>query len=68
MTDRVHSLVVVLAHDQRTDDVESLVQAIRQLRGVISVKPVVSDIASHMAEQRAIHELGEKIWKVLYPK
>lgn len=68
MTDRVHSLTVVLENDVRTDDVQTLMSAILQLRGVISCKLHVSDIGSHMAEQRALHELRGKISDVLWPK
>lgn len=68
MTDRYHTLTVVLGNDIRTDDAEALIQAIQQLRGVISVVGAVSDMGSHMAEQRARHVLGTKLWEVLYPK
>ena len=67
MTDRVHSLTVVLEHDIRVDDVEALTQAIRQLRGVLSVDGNVSDLSDHVAWERARHDLGQKLWKVLYP-
>lgn len=68
MTDRIHSITVVLDHDMREDDVQNVIAAIGMIRGVLSVTPHVSDLTSHMAEQRARAELGEKIWTVLYPK
>jgi hypothetical protein len=52
MTDRIHSLTLVLDHDMRDDDVESLVNACRHFRGVISVTPNVSDPDVHVAEMR----------------
>lgn len=67
MTDRVHSLTVALEKDIRTDDIEPLVEAIGQLRGVLKVKMHVSNIASHMAEERARQALGKKLWEILYP-
>lgn len=67
MTDRVHSLTVVLEKDVRTDDIEALVSAIRQFRGVISVKQHVADIDSHMAVERARNDLRDKIAKILWP-
>lgn len=68
MTDRYNSLTVVLDRDMRDDDAEVLLNAIRQLRGVLSVTGNVSDMQSHIAQERARHELGEKMWRVLYPK
>jgi deferrochelatase/peroxidase EfeB len=65
MTDRVHSLVVVIENDTRVDCVQPLIDAISQLRGVVSVKGEIADFDSHMAEQRARRELREKLWKVL---
>lgn len=67
MTDRIHSLVIVLEHDMRDDDVEPLIMAIKQLRGVISVSSEVADMASHMAEERAKRELGQKLMAVIFP-
>ena len=63
MTDRYNALTVVLENDIRTDDAESLVKAIEQLRGVLSVTGVVSDINSYMAVERARHDLGVKLWE-----
>lgn len=68
MTDRYHSLTVVLDADMRVDDAEVLMSAIRQFRGVAGVTGVVADMASHMAEARARRDLGDKLLAVLYPK
>ncbi len=61
MTERVHSFVVVLDHDMRTDDVEATLGALRQIKNVISVKPNVSTSESLMAEDRARFDLGKKV-------
>lgn len=68
MTDRFHSLVVVLESDLRSDDAQALIDAIKQLRGVLSVSGEITDIGTLMAEERAKRELGEKLWNVIYPK
>ena len=68
MTDRYHTLTVVLEADIRTDDAEGLIEAIKRMRGVLSVAGEVSDLDSHMAEERARRELGQKLWEILYPK
>jgi hypothetical protein len=67
MTDRFHALVVVLEKDIRDDDAEHLINAIKMMRGVLSVEGEVSSIETHTAEERARHELGQKILDVLYP-
>lgn len=67
MTDRFNTLTVVLEHDMRDDDCEGLIDALRHMRGVLSVEGNVSDSTSHMAEHRARHELGQKLLDVVYP-
>jgi len=68
MTDRYHSLTVVLEHDIRDDDAEPLINAIKMLHGVLSVKGNVSSFEVHTATERARFELGQKLWEVIYPK
>ncbi len=65
MTDRLNSLTVVLDHDYRDDDAESLILAIMQFRGVLSVKGNVADIVSHTAEMRVKTELRSALFKLL---
>ncbi len=67
MTDRYNALTVVLENDIRDDDAEALLNAIRQLRGVLSVSGNVADMESYLAQERARHDLGEKLWRVLHP-
>ena len=68
MTDRLNLLSVVLHHDIREDDAEDIINAIKMVKGVLSVTPHVVDYADHIAFQRVRHEIGEKLWDVLYPK
>jgi hypothetical protein len=65
MTERYHTLTVVLDHDMRLEEVDLLVQAIRQLRGITSVSANVADYTSFMAEERAKRTLRERLWKIL---
>lgn len=67
MTDRIHSITVVLEHDMRDDDIEPLLDAIRMLRHVQSVTPNVADYTSHMAEQRALEAWRTKLHDLIYP-
>lgn len=65
MTDRVHSLTLILDRDIREDDIESLVQALYHLKHVIQVDKNVSNIESHMAEGRAKWELRRQLVQVM---
>lgn len=65
MTERFNALTVVLEEDLRADDAEALIAAIGQLRGVLSVSGNVADITTHTAQERARHELGQKLLAVL---
>ncbi|MDU8351004.1 hypothetical protein RYA05_03735 [Pseudomonas syringae pv. actinidiae] len=65
MTDRFHSLTVVLDDNYRKDDLEALMSAISQLRGVAAVSGIVADPMSHMAETRAKSAIKQRLWEAL---
>lgn len=67
MTDRYHSLTVVLKDDMHADDAEALIKAIMMLKGVCDVSGNVADVNSYVAEARARREYGEKLWEILHP-
>lgn len=58
MTDRFLTLTVVLDRDYRDDDAQSIIDAIKMVKGVLSVKGNVADGSEYMAIERARHELG----------
>ena len=66
MTD-IKALTIVLEHDVRNDDIVSLITAITQLRGVLSVESHVAEIDSHVAERRAKNDLIKRLFKILKP-
>lgn len=68
MTDRIHTLTVVLKEDTREDDVETLISAIRCFTNALSVKTHVTDFVANMAEDRARQYYGSKLWEVIHPK
>ena len=68
MSDRYNYLTVVLEKDTRYDDAEPLINAIRQLKGVLNVKAHVSNSDSWASDERARFELGQKLWEVIYAK
>jgi hypothetical protein len=66
VTDRIHCLTVVLKEDIRDDAIEPVVNAIRMVKGVLSVEQHVADHNFHAAEDRARHELGVRILKLVH--
>ena len=67
MTNKIHSLTVILEKDVREDECNRLIHAIMMLRGVLNVTTFVSDANSYMAEARAKSELHMKLFKAIYP-
>lgn len=68
MTDRYFALSVLLDKDIRSDDAESIINAILMIKHVMKVEPHVSTIDIWAAEERARRVLGEQVLAVLYPK
>ena len=58
MTDRHSGYIVTLDADIREDDAEAIVTALRMVRHVASVKPVVMDLTELMARERVRHDDG----------
>jgi hypothetical protein len=61
MTDHHTAYIITLDKDIKEDDAEILMSALMMIKGVISVSPVISDIQSHVAEQRANLKLKDKL-------
>ncbi len=59
MTDKVHSLTLVLDGDIREDDLEPLIQALRQFRLVVEVETNVADAASFTYQCRADVQMNQ---------
>lgn len=67
MTTRFNSLTIVLEKEIREDDAEHLINAIKMLRGVLSVEGDVIYRETYMAEERALHKLRTEMRGVLFP-
>jgi hypothetical protein len=67
MTDRLKGVIVTFKEDIREDDAEAVLTAIKMVKGVLSVKPLVSDWEQHIAEERVRQELHKKLFDVIYP-
>lgn len=65
MTDRYNAFTVVLENNIRSDDAQSLIEAIKHFRGVLAIQPHVADLDSYVAESRAKSELTQKLFDVL---
>lgn len=65
MTDRLSGFIVVLEHTIRDDDAEQTIQAIKQIKGVLTVEPVVADgIAEHTARAWARHQMSRRLYEL----
>ena len=65
MTDRVFGFTVTLEYEMRTDDVDDIIGALRMIKGVQSVTPLVADAQLWYAKESARRELISKLWDVL---
>lgn len=67
MSDKYHSLTVVLKNDMNDEDAAGLMKAILYLKGVENVSGNVVNVSDYIAQSRAQMELGQKIIEVIYP-
>lgn len=63
MTERINYLVVGLKEDIREDDIEHIVNALRMVKGVLSVQPNEANFESVLAEQRAKEQIRIELWE-----
>jgi hypothetical protein len=66
MTDRHLGYLVTLDAAAHAEDSAHLLALIARMRGVSSVKPVVQDMHSEIAYERALRDLRTKIAAVLW--
>jgi hypothetical protein len=67
MTDRLKGVLVTFDGDIRDDDAEALVNAIRCMRRVSDVSPILTDYEDHMARARVRDELWQKVRDAFFP-
>jgi len=68
MTDRLKGFVITLENDIRVDDAQAIIEAIKMVRGVLTVQPVTTNpIGDSMIESRVRADLGTKLFNVIYP-
>lgn len=66
MTDRIHSLTVVLDEPIRTDDVDHIVAAVSMIKHVAHVEKNVAHIDHYAAYARAHADISKKIFEALH--
>jgi len=66
MTDRIRHVTVTLDKDYRDDDVESILNAIKMVKGVSKVQPKVVDVTEHLARATVQADLEGKIYKAVH--
>lgn len=58
MTDRHAGYIVTLAEDIREEEADAIIAALRMIKGVAAVSPVVSDLNLRMAMDRR-----DRVWR-----
>jgi len=65
MTTRFKGCTVAFTQDIREDDAESMLNAIRMIKGVIAVEPVESSGEDFIIRARLVREVSEKLYGVI---
>jgi hypothetical protein len=65
MTDRFKGVLVNFDREIREDDAESIIIALKMIRGVLSVKPYKVNSEDYMMYERGHREATEKMMKLL---
>ena len=65
MTDRLKGCIVVFEREIRDDDAEEILNAIRALRKVLKVEPLIMHGNDYHAREMAKHELRQKLFEAL---
>lgn len=65
MTDRHAAYIVTLDEDIREDDAEAIINALRMVKHVIGVEPVVASFEQRIAERRVSDEWRKRIYGML---
>ena len=61
MTDRVKGFTVTLSKEIRTDDFEWIMNAVKMIKGVESVEPVINDGSEYITLMKRDAEIRDKL-------
>jgi hypothetical protein len=65
MTDRHCGYIVTLEKDIRDDDAKDTITALRNIKGVVSVEPILGGAEIHIATARMKQDLLFKVWNFI---
>lgn len=65
MSDRYHKLTVCLDEDYRAEDIETLMEAIRLLKGVADVTMSPTDLDDQLARMRVASDVKIKLFEAV---
>ena len=68
MTERYIALTVALEGQIREEDAQAIINAIKMIKGVGDVVPVVADPMAYWAKKDAQREIEKKLLEALYAK
>jgi hypothetical protein len=66
MTDRLKGVMVVFDRDIREDDAQEIINAIKMVRGVLSVKKSVANHDDWMNRERVEAEYRQRVWDAIF--
>ena len=61
MSNRINGFIVVLDKDYKDEDVEATISAIKQIKGVIAVKPNIVSANDHILREKIKFDICRKI-------
>lgn len=62
MSDRINGFVVILDKDYKDEDIEQTINAIKQIKGVLEIKPNIVTAIERMSGERLKIEIANKIY------
>ncbi len=65
MTDRYIGFLVTLEKEMRCDDAESIITALKMVKGVSSVKPYVANLEDYLLYEKGKNEIRIKVMEFL---
>ena len=65
MTDRLHGVLVHFTEPIREDDADQIINALKMVKYVGDVTPVVAEPGSYMAESRAYRRIRKQVYEKL---
>ena len=65
MTDRLNGFIVVLEQPRREDDAEAIANAIRMIKGVIRVEPLVDDAGNAAIRWQESDKFRNRLYQVI---